>query len=225
MMLRIEKLLTDEELSTLQRELRHASFVSGAETAGHIARRVKNNQQLAKGSELALRLGQIVVAALQRNPGFFSAALPAHMSAPLFSRYDPGMEYGSHVDNTLMLEPEGFIRGDISATLFLCNPDEYDGGELSVDAGAGVQKSKLAAGDLLLYSSTSIHRVEPVTRGVRYVSVFWVQSMVSDAAKRQILFDLDRATQSLAARQADAQELNLLGSAYNNLLRQWVRPS
>jgi PKHD-type hydroxylase len=224
MMLRIEKLLSDVELVTLQDALRRATFVSGAETAGHIARRVKHNQQLAKGSELAQRLGQIVVAALQRNAGFFSAALPAHISTPLFSRYEPGMDYGSHVDNTLMLEPEGFIRGDVSATLFLCSPDEYDGGELSVDAGAGVQKFKLAAGDLLLYPSTSIHRVEPVTRGVRCVSVFWIQSMVNDAAKRQILFDLDRATQSLAARQADAQELNLLGAAYNNLLRQWLRP-
>lgn len=221
MFLPIPKVLKETEVRAMRERLATAAFADGAETAGKQARRVKQNEQLPRGSALAKELGSTLLEALRRNGAFVSATLPCRITEPMFNRYAAGMRYGSHVDNAVMYQPQ-LLRSDISVTLFLSAPDEYDGGELLIDDLAVRQKVKLAAGSAIVYPSTSLHRVEPVTRGERLAAVLWIQSLVRDPAQRRILFDIDRVTQTLTKRSPDAAEAALLSASYHNLLRMWA---
>jgi PKHD-type hydroxylase len=227
MLLAIPQVLSFEQLTRCRERLAAAQWVDGRVTAGYQGAPVKANHQLPEGSTLALELGDMVLAALERHPLFISAALPARVYPPMFNRYEGGQQFGNHVDNAVRLLPgTGLkIRTDVSATLFLSDPNSYDGGELLVEDTYGTHSVKLAAGDLVLYPSTSLHRVNPVTRGVRLASFFWVQSMVRDDAQRTLLFDLDTSIQRLNATGADDQARVQLTGCYHNLLRMWAEPS
>ena len=221
MFLPIPKVLKDTEVKQIRERLKQASFADGAATAGKQARRVKQNEQVPRGSALAKELGKVVLDALRKNGAFISATLPCRITEPMFNRYAPGMHYGAHVDNAVMYQPQP-LRSDISVTLFLSGPDEYDGGELLIDEIAVRQKVKLAAGSALLYPATSLHRVEPVTRGERFASIIWIQSLVRDPAQRRILFDLDRATQAVTKANPAAPDGQVLSNSYHNRLRMWA---
>jgi PKHD-type hydroxylase len=186
---------------------------------------VKDNRQIEEAVPLARELGDIILAALERNALFISAALPNRVYPPLFNRYEGGMQFGNHVDNAVRLLPGSGVkvRTDISATLFLSPPEEYDGGELLVEDTYGAHAIKLPAGDMVLYPATSLHRVTPVTRGARLASFFWIESMVRDDAQRTLLFDLDSAIQRLSASGADASVCAHLTACYHNLLRMWAQ--
>jgi PKHD-type hydroxylase len=207
----------------MRQQLHDANWIDGRATVGDQGVQVKNNQQLEENSPLANELGKIVLDALARNPLFFSAALPLRTCPPMFNRYAGGGTYGNHVDGSMrrMYPSSQWLRTDVSSTLFLTDPDEYEGGELVVEDSYGTHEVKLPAGDLIVYPSTSIHRVEPVTRGARVCSFFWTQSMVRDDGRRSMLFDLDRNIQALRARLGDCAELVGITSHYHNLLRQW----
>lgn len=201
-----------------------ASWTDGRATVGPQGAQVKRNRQLPETAPLSAELGAIIVAALAANPLYVSAALPLRTVPPLFNSYAGGEHYGAHVDGAVRSVPGGQppLRTDLSCTLFLADPDDYDGGELVVADTYGTHEVKLPAGDMILYPSSSVHRVEPVTRGTRVCSFFWVQSMVRDDAKRAMLLQLDQAIQSLRARQGDCEEIVTLTSHYHNLLRMWA---
>lgn len=203
-----------------------AEWVDGRVTAGHQGAQVKANQQVDERSATAQRGAAIVAAALERNPSFISAALPNVLYPPMFNRYAGGMEFGAHVDGGVRLHPHDGrkLRTDLSATLFLSDPDSYDGGELVVEGASGTSSVKLPAGDMVLYPATTVHRVTPVTRGVRVASFFWVQSLVADAGERQLMFQLDAAIQRLALTSADESARIALVGIYHNLLRKWSHP-
>lgn len=206
-----------------RRRLDEAAWVDGAVTAGHQSTRVKQNVQLPEDHPVARELGATIVAALQRHPLFLSAALPLRVFPPLFNRYAEGQTFGSHVDNAIRYAGGGAaIRTDLSATLFLAAPEEYDGGELMIEDTYGVHAVKLPAGHLVLYPATSLHHVRPVTRGARIASFFWIQSMVRSDLDRSLLFDLDGAIQRLAADAPDHPSAVALTGVYHNLLRRWV---
>lgn len=223
MMLHIPGVLSREQVAALRRRLDASDWVDGRATVGAQGALVKQNRQLGETSPLALELGQVVQAALDANPVFFAAALPLRTIPPLFNSYAGGEHYGAHVDGAMRRIPAtgAWVRTDVSTTLFLSDPDEYDGGELIVTDVYGEHEVKLPAGDLILYPSTSIHRVEPVTRGARVCSFFWTQSMVRDDMRRSMLFELDQNIQSLRARFGDGPELVGITGHYHNLLRQW----
>jgi PKHD-type hydroxylase len=226
MLLQVPALLDAPRIQHLRQQLDAAPWVDGRVTAGHQSGRVKQNRQIAEDTPLAQQLGDVILSALERNPLFISAVLPNRVYPPLFNRYDPQMNFGSHVDNAVRLIPGSGakIRTDVSATLFLSEPDQYDGGELLIEDLYGMHSVKLAAGDLIVYPASSLHRVTPVTRGTRLAAFFWVQSLIRDDAQRTLLFDLDRAIQRLNATHADeAARLQLTGS-YHNLLRMWSEP-
>lgn len=226
MIVQIPDVLSAGQAGSARARLLAAPWVDGLATAGHQGARVKHNRQLAEGSPLALELGDMVLAALERHPLFISAALPARVYPPMFNRYEGGESFGNHVDNALRLIPGSSdrLRTDLSATLFLSEPDDYEGGELLIEDTYGVHSIKLPAGHLVLYPSTSLHRVEPVTRGARLACFFWVQSMVRDVGQRTLLLDLDTSIQRLAQTDADeAARLQLTG-CYHNLLRMWAQP-
>ena len=185
--------------------------------------RVKDNQQLAQDNPTAVSVGRTIVAALNRNPLFMSAALPLHILPPLFNRYSGGQQFGTHVDGSVRVMPNGQrIRTDLSCTLFIAGPEEYEGGELIIEDTYGAKAVKLPAGHMILYPSTSLHHVKPVTAGTRLCSFFWLQSMVRDDQKRSLLFDTDIAIQRLAAEQPDHASVVQLTGVYHNLLRQWA---
>src|SRR5262245_33312176 len=209
MIVHVPGLLDAAQLEHARKLLERARWVDGRVTAGHQSAAVKRNQQLAEGSPEARELGDLVVGALERSPLFVTAALPLRVFPPLFNRYAGGMEFGSHVDNAIRQIPGTAhrIRTDVSATLFLCEPDEYDGGELVVEDVYGAHTAKLAAGDMVVYPASSLHHVRPVTRGERLACFFWVQSMVRDDAKRALLFDLDVATQQVRRATPDSAAL------------------
>ncbi len=223
----VERVLTRDEVAAFRARLDAASWRDGLVTAGTLARSVKRNLQLEDGSPLATELGNEVLRRLQANSLFVSAALPRRIYPPKFNRYADGGTYGAHVDSALMQVPGAglTVRSDLSATLFLCDPDEYEGGELQIEGPFGVQSVRLPAGDMILYPSSSLHRVTPVTRGARIASFFWIESLVRDDAARALLFDLDRAIQGLtpALRPDDPHLLSLTG-VYHNLLRRWASP-
>ncbi|MBV7534932.1 Fe2+-dependent dioxygenase [Duganella sp. sic0402] len=223
MMLHIPGVLTPEQVAYMRQRLKDADWIDGRATVGDQGVKVKNNRQLAEFTPLSTELGQIVLDALARNPLFFSAALPLRTCPPMFNNYAGGGTYGNHVDGSMRrMSPNGqWLRTDVSSTLFLTDPDEYEGGELVVEDTYGTHEVKLPAGDLIVYPSTSIHRVEPVTGGARICSFFWSQSMVRDDMKRCMLFDLDRNIQALRARLGDCDEVVGVTSHYHNLLRQW----
>ncbi|MET0321009.1 MAG: Fe2+-dependent dioxygenase [Duganella sp.] len=223
MMLHIPGVLSREQVAAMRRRLDASDWVDGRATVGAQGALVKQNRQLGETSPLALELGQVVQAALAANPVFFAAALPLRTIPPLFNSYAGGEHYGAHVDGAMRRIPAtgDWVRTDVSSTLFLSDPDEYDGGELIVTDVYGEHEVKLPAGDLILYPSTSIHRVQPVTRGARVCSFFWTQSMVRDDMRRSMLFELDQNIQSLRARFGDGPELVGITGHYHNLLRQW----
>lgn len=226
MYLVIDNVLTGEALARAQALLADAPWADGRATAGYQSAAVKRNEQLPECHPLAQQLQEIVEGGLAASLLFQSAALPRHIFPPLFNRYASGHDFGTHVDNAIRQTPGGAaLRTDLSATLFLADPASYDGGELEVEDGSASHRFKLAAGSMLLYPATTLHRVTPVTRGARLASFFWVQSLVADAARRAILFDIDLGIQSLRPRVGDQDPaLVALTGAYHNLLRQWAQP-
>lgn len=228
MLLRIPEVLTTEQVAYARELLDKAEWVDGRVTAGHQSSQAKDNMQLPEGSAAARELGEMILSALGKNPLFLSAAVPLRVFPPLFNRYAGGQSFGTHVDNAIrqVTGTPHRIRTDISATLFLAGPEEYDGGELCVEDTYGVQRVKLSAGHMVLYPATSLHQVTPVTRGARISSFFWIQSMLRDDGQRSLLFDLDLAIQRLGRDlpdQAAAQQTAVqLTGVYHNLLRQWA---
>lgn len=224
MLLRIPEVLNARQVSECRQVLDRAEWVDGAVTAGHQSVRVKNNLQVPEGHPAARQLGDLILDSLGRNPLFISAALPHRIFPPLFNRYEGGQSFGTHVDNAVRRVPgtPHRIRTDLSATLFLSAPDDYDGGALVVEDTYGTRSVKLPAGDMVLYPSTSLHLVEPVTRGARIASFFWLQSMVRDDARRALLFDLDSGIQKISAASPDHPAAIQLTGVYHNLLRLWA---
>jgi PKHD-type hydroxylase len=224
MLLHIPNVLTHDQVRECRSRLEGAAWIDGRITAGHQSVKAKHNEQLAENAPLAQQLGQLVLSALESHALFISAALPSKIFPPLFNRYVEGQAFGVHVDNAIrqVRNTPHRVRTDISATLFLSAPDEYDGGELTVEDTYGAQRIKLPAGDMILYPATSLHRVEPITRGARIASFFWIQSMVRDDSQRTLLFDLDAAIQRLARDLPDHASVVQLTGVYHNLLRQWA---
>jgi PKHD-type hydroxylase len=224
MLLAIPDLLSPEQVASARTMLDKAEWIDGRVTAGPQSARTKNNQQIAEGSAVAESVGDMILTALQRNALFVSAALPLRVFPPLFNRYQGGHAFGNHVDNAIrQIASTGHrVRTDLSATLFLAEPDEYEGGELTVEDTYGVHKVKLPAGDMVLYPSSSLHSVSPVTRGARVASFFWIQSMVRDDGRRTLLFDLDVSIQQLSRDVPAHPSVVQLTGVYHNLLRQWA---
>jgi PKHD-type hydroxylase len=224
MLIQIPDVLTAEQVAHARRLLDAADWVDGRVTAGHQSARAKDNVQIPEGHPVARELGEMILTALQGNSLFISAALPARVFPPLFNRYEGGHSFGNHVDNAIrQIRGTGVrIRTDLSATLFLAHENEYDGGELVVEDTYGVHAVKLPAGHMILYPSTSLHNVRPVTRGARVASFFWLQSMVRDDGQRTLLFDLDTAIQRLSADTPDHPSALQLTGVYHNLLRRWA---
>lgn len=226
MLLEIPEVLTRQQAADMKAALLAADWVDGKVTAGHQSALAKHNRQLPESSPAARENGQLIIQALQRSGLFMSAALPQRVFPPLFNRYEGGEHFGNHVDNAIRALPHGGqIRTDLSATLFLSEPEDYDGGELLVDDTYGAHRVKLAAGSLILYPSTSLHRVTAVTAGSRIASFFWIQSMVRDDGQRTLLFDLDMSITRLRQQLgADHEALIAQTGVYHNLLRRWAEP-
>lgn len=227
MMIQVPEVLTGAQVAEVRRLIDGAEWVDGNVTSGTQAALAKRNRQLPEDGAAAKRAGEIVLDALGRHPLFVAAALPAKIWPPLFNRYAGGERFGVHVDNAVRVKRGGTerLRSDLSATLFLSDPESYEGGELTVEDTYGAHAVKLAAGDLILYPASSLHHVTPVTSGERVASFFWIQSMVRDEAQRRVLFDLDVSVQRLAAElgQGHASVVSLTGT-YHNLLRMWADP-
>ncbi|WP_395397940.1 Fe2+-dependent dioxygenase [Novosphingobium sp. BL-8A] len=224
MLLEIPDVLTPDEVRSMRDALDAADWLDGKVTAGAQSAKAKRNQQLAETHPLAEKLGQRILQALAANAVFMSAALPQRIYPPLFNRYTEGHDFGYHVDNAIrpISGTRERVRTDLSATLFLADPDSYEGGELVVRGAFGNHAVKLPAGSMLLYPGTSIHRVEPVTKGVRLASFFWVQSLIRDDGRREMLLDMDMSIQRLTQTGGDAEALIQLTGVYHNLLRHWA---
>jgi PKHD-type hydroxylase len=225
MLIPIPELLSEAKIAEIRATLDGAEWIDGNATSGAQSALAKRNEQVAEGSEAHARAGALVLDALAASPLFVAAALPLKVFPPLFNRYAGGQQFGTHVDNAVRIQrgSDFRIRSDLSVTVFLEAPDAYDGGELCIEAPSAETRVKLPAGHAALYPSSSLHRVEPVTRGCRVASFFWVQSMVRDDGQRRILLDLDRAVQRLAGQigNADPSVIELTG-VYHNLLRRWA---
>lgn len=222
MMYRIPGVLSEQEVRFLVDELNHAEWVDGRATVGAQGAQVKNNQQVDTRSERYAQLQAKVLDAVNRHSLFFAAALPKTISSPLFNRYQQHETYGFHVDGAVRQHPHsGWMRTDLSATLFLSSPESYDGGELTINDTYGQHSVKLPAGDLVLYPSSSLHCVTPVTRGIRVASFMWIQSMIRDDKRRAMLFELDGTIQSLKNQHGESAEALSLLNLYHNLLREW----
>jgi PKHD-type hydroxylase len=219
----IPALLSAADLAAITADLDAAGWADGRSTAGARAGAVKANQQLAPDDPVARRWAAPLQQALLRHAGFIAAALPLRTLPPLFSRYGVGDHYGPHIDNAISRPGQVMVRSDLAATLFLSDPASYDGGALQIETSFGPQRARLAAGDLLLYPATSRHQVEPITRGTRLAAIFWIQSMVRDAAARALLLELDQTIQALAIKlgQTDPHVVSLTGT-YHNLIRMWA---
>ena len=226
MLITIDQALRAREVGRLRQLLAGAgdAWVDGRVTAGHQGAPVKFNQQIDEGSEIAVEAQAIVLAALERHPQFISAALPNVVYPPMFNRYGEGMAFGAHVDGGLRIDPRSGrkLRTDVSASLFLTDPEDYDGGELEISDTYGVHSVKLNAGDLVLYPASSVHEVRPITRGERIGCFFWVQSLVRDDGERTLLYELDAAIQQLGRTGADEEARRSLVGTYHNLLRRWA---
>ncbi|MBW6398768.1 Fe2+-dependent dioxygenase [Roseomonas sp. HJA6] len=224
MLIHVPNVLTAEEVAFCRRKLDAADWVDGRVTAGEQSAKIKINLQVPENSATARELGDIVLRALGRNALFTSAALPLQVYPPMFNRYDVGMTFNTHVDNAIRTVSGQRMRTDVSTTLFLSAPEEYDGGELVIEDTYGAQAVKLPAGDMIVYPATSLHRVNPVTRGSRWGSFFWTQSMVADDAQRRLLFEMDMSI--IQARQILPDDhvsvLGLVG-CYHNLMRMWCK--
>ncbi len=223
MLVQIPKVLDAAQVQMFREELGKAEWTDGRGSAGYLARKVKDNQQLPEDHPVTRKLGEIVLHALRGNELFTAAALPLKMVPPMFNRYDATQTYGRHVDGSIRPLKSGLrIRTDLSATLFLSDPADYDGGELHIEDTFGVRRIKLNAGDMVLYPGTSVHSVTPVTRGQRLASFFWIQSMVREDAKRVLLLELDRAIQKVARDSPQQSATTDLAGVYHNLLRLWA---
>ncbi|HWV15395.1 MAG TPA: Fe2+-dependent dioxygenase [Cellvibrio sp.] len=223
MLVHIPQVLSKAQVAEFRSALAQSSWIDGRATVGVQGAQVKRNRQLSVDDPLTRQLGEIILTALYGNPVFMSAALPLRTVPPLFNSYEGGEHYGLHVDGAIRLVPGTSLslRTDVSSTLFLSEPDEYEGGELIVQDTYGSHEVKLPAGDLILYASTSLHKVEPVTAGARVCSFFWTQSMVRDDWQRSMLYELDINIQQLRQKLGDCEEVLSLTGHYHNLLRQW----
>lgn len=220
MILCLSAVLASDELQALTRQLSDSRFVSGKRTAGWHARRVKKNRQLPPAT--ARKAAATVTAALERHEVFQAAVRPQRLAPVVFNRYEPGMEYGAHVDDPILSGADGgALRSDVSFTVFLSDPAGYEGGALVIEDSGGEREFRLAAGDAVIYPATTLHRVAPVGRGVRLAAVGWVQSLIRDPAAREILFDLDVARRALFATQGKTREFDLITKSHANLLRRW----
>ncbi len=224
MLLRIPSVLTAEQVAQCRQALATAPWADGRASAGHQSSQVKQNLQVPESHPVAHELGDMILATLERHPLFLSAALPLKVVPPLFNRYEGGGTYGTHIDGAIwqIAGTVHRVRTDLSATLFLTPPEEYDGGELTVEDTYGPHKVKLPAGDMILYPGTSLHHVTPVTRGTRISAFFWIQSMVRDDGQRTLLFDLDMAIQQVRGAVSEQGPAVQLTNVYHNLLRQWA---
>ncbi|MCK9542720.1 MAG: Fe2+-dependent dioxygenase [Novosphingobium sp.] len=224
MLIEIAEVLSAAEAADFRYRLEQADWPEGSSTAGHVAVRVKANRQLADGDPLGRELGALIVERLSRTPRFIAAALPLRILPPRFNLYTGDGSYGRHIDSAVFSAPGSpdRVRSDLSATLFLSDPDSYDGGELVAEFGMVRERVKLPAGHMLLYPAGSLHQVLPVTRGARYAAFFWIQSLVREQTRRAMLLELDDSIQALAARDADDPEVVRLTGLYHNLLREWA---
>lgn len=223
MLLHVPGVLTPSQVAEIRQSIDDAPWIDGRATVGAQGARVKHNRQLAEGGALSLRWGAAILEALEAHPLYMSAALPLRSVPPLFNRYEGGEQYGLHIDGAIRGVPGTSLklRTDLSCTLFLSPPDAYDGGELEVIDTFGAHEIKLPAGDLILYPSSSLHRVTPVTRGARISAFFWVQSLVRDDAQRALLFELDQRIQRLRTQFGDTEDVLGLTGQYHNLVRMW----
>lgn len=228
MLITVPDLLSPDQVAEAKGILESAEWVDGRVTAGHQSAKAKDNEQIPEGHPAARKVGEVILRALGANPLFLSAALPLRIFPPLFNRYTGGQNFGTHVDNAIRQIPGSSlrIRTDLSATLFFEDPADYDGGELCVEDTYGVHRVKLTPGSLVLYPSTSLHHVTPVTRGTRLCSFFWLQSMIRDDGQRSLLFDLDlgiqRLNRELGGNEVAEKTAVQLTGVYHNLLRQWA---
>lgn len=222
MMIHIPNVLTADQVARCRAVMERAAWVDGRVTAGHQSAQVKFNLQLPETAAEARELGDMVIDALARNNLFMSAVLPKQVFPPLFNRYDAGMTFGAHVDNAIRAGNGARIRTDVSSTLFISGPDDYDGGELVVQDTYGEHTVKLPAGDMIVYPATSLHNVTPITRGSRIASFFWTQSMIRDESKRSLLFDMDMAIVKLNRDHPEHESVVEMTAVYHNLLRQWA---
>ncbi|MGI4854155.1 MAG: Fe2+-dependent dioxygenase [Janthinobacterium lividum] len=224
MLIEVPEVLSKDQVRRFRKALDEADWIDGKVTAGFQSGRVKDNLQLAEDHPVALELGREILAAVEQTPLFVAAALPSKIFPPLFNRYEGGQAFGNHVDGSVRRNARtgAYVRTDLSVTLFLSEPEEYTGGELVIEDTYGEQQVKLPAGSLILYPSTSLHRVEPVSQGARICSFFWLQSMVRTDAHRSLLLTLDVAIQSLNKDAAGHKSILELTGLYHNLLREWV---
>jgi PKHD-type hydroxylase len=223
MIVHVEGVLSPDQVAMFREKLSAADWIDGRATAGEQSARAKRNLQVPEDSAVARELGELILGSLGRNPPFVSAALPLRVFPPLFNRYEVGMAFDTHVDNAIRFAGPVRFRTDLSCTLFLTDPADYDGGELIVEDAYGEHAVKLPAGDMIVYPASSLHRVAPITRGARWSSFFWAQSMVRSDEQRTLLYDLDNAIQRLSVKvgQGDPEVVALAGT-YNNLLRMWA---
>lgn len=225
MLITIPKVLTPEEVKVCRSLLENAQWQDGKKTAGYLAQGVKSNLQLAIDDPSAQKISEFLLGILHSNPTFIAAALPSRILPPRFNKYESSGAYGFHIDNAIFPHPATGqqIRTDVSSTVFFSDPDEYDGGELIIADTYGEQSIKLNAGDAVVYPGNSLHKVNPVTRGTRFASFFWTQSMVREAHKRSILWELDQSIQTLAQCGSDPENLARLSGVYHNLIREWAQ--
>lgn len=221
MLLEIPNVLDADKLANIRAMLEKVEFIDGKHSAGQAAERVKNNQEMKQGTQQAEYLDHLLMGSLAEHPDFRSGALPYRVAQPVFARYTQGMRYGDHVDDPIMGSGSAKFRTDVSLTVFLNEPEDYDGGELIINTSFGEKAVKLAAGSAVIYPSSSVHRVAEVTRGERLAGIVWLQSMVRDADKREMLFDLDQARNTLLQEQPDSETTKQVDRSYVNLLRQW----
>ncbi|KRC38605.1 MULTISPECIES: Fe2+-dependent dioxygenase [unclassified Lysobacter] len=228
MLLHVPKVLSVEQVAHCRERLAQAGWADGRITAGYQSAKAKDNAQLPENDPVARELGAIILDALAKNPTLFSAALPQRVFPPLFNRYEGGQAFGFHVDNAIRYDRSrggmDTVRTDLSATLFLSAPEDYDGGELVIEDTYGSHSIKLPAGDLVLYPGTSLHKVTPVTRGARLASFFWIQSLLREDAQRRLMFELDVSIRRLTADVPEHPALVQLTGVYHNLLRRWSEP-
>ena len=222
MLITIDKLLNTQQLKTIRSLLESSAFIDGKLTAGYSAKTVKNNLELNTKDDVNNQLNQIVMNALVTHPTYKNSAWPKKIAAPFYAKYEPGMEYGAHVDDPVMGHNGNLYRSDISTTVFLNEPSEYEGGELTILQHFGQQQIKLDAGSAVIYPSSSTHYVAPVTKGTRYVAVTWTQSAIRDSAQREILYELNNARNAVMAKTADSSTEQQLNATFNNLVRMWA---
>ncbi|MCI0504711.1 MAG: Fe2+-dependent dioxygenase [Gammaproteobacteria bacterium] len=221
MLIQIPAVIDQAKLENIRALLSKTSFVDGRKTAGIMAQRVKHNEEVQTNRQQAEYLDHLIMSALANNAAFRDAVLPLQVAQPVIARYTPGMSYGDHIDDPVMGSAGAHFRTDVAVTVFLNSPDQYDGGELVISTAFGEQRVKLKAGDAVIYPASSIHRVNEVTRGERLVAVTWIQSMVRDPARRELLYELSLARNTLMTEQPDSVTTKQVDHAYVNLIRMW----